>query len=159
MHGDGEKVSGLVYKDRNHGAEHQIELEGIFVQIGLVPNTEWLKDSVALSPRGEIEIDARGETSLPGDLRRGRCDYGAVQADRDRDGRGIYGGAVGVRLSNPAAGGGTGRGGGVNLPSHLGGGQWSSKSPGSSPAFSGFHLQLHRLASNACTPAPGDPGP
>jgi alkyl hydroperoxide reductase subunit F len=64
--GDGEKVSGLVYKDRNHGTEHHIELEGIFVQIGLVPNTEWLKDSVALSNRGEIEIDARGETSQRG---------------------------------------------------------------------------------------------
>jgi alkyl hydroperoxide reductase subunit F len=66
VRGDGEKVSGLVYKDRNHGTGHQIELEGIFVQIGLVPNTEWLKDSVALSPRGEIEIDARGETSQRG---------------------------------------------------------------------------------------------
>jgi alkyl hydroperoxide reductase subunit F len=61
-----EKVNGLTYKDRNTGAEHDIALEGIFVQIGLVPNTEWLKDSVALTPRGEIEIDARGETSQPG---------------------------------------------------------------------------------------------
>lgn len=61
-----EKVTGLTYKDRNSGAEHDIELEGIFVQIGLVPNTEWLKDSIALTPRGEIEIDARGETSHPG---------------------------------------------------------------------------------------------
>lgn len=66
VNGDGEKVSGLTYKDRNSGAEHDIELEGIFVQIGLVPNTEWLKDAVALTPRGEIEIDARGETSQPG---------------------------------------------------------------------------------------------
>lgn len=61
-----EKVTGLTYKDRNTGVEHDIALEGIFVQIGLVPNTEWLKDSVALTPRGEIEIDARGETSQPG---------------------------------------------------------------------------------------------
>lgn len=66
VQGDGEKVSGLVYKDRNHGTSHEIALEGIFVQIGLVPNTEWLRDSVALSPRGEIEIDARGETSQRG---------------------------------------------------------------------------------------------
>ncbi|AOH83997.1 alkyl hydroperoxide reductase subunit F [Sphingomonas panacis] len=64
--GDGEKVSGLVYKDRNHDTLHQIELEGIFVQIGLVPNTEFLRDTVALSPRGEIEVDHRGETSRPG---------------------------------------------------------------------------------------------
>lgn len=61
-----EKVTGLTYKDRNSGEEHDVELEGIFVQIGLVPNTEWLRDSIALTPRGEIEIDARGETSQPG---------------------------------------------------------------------------------------------
>jgi alkyl hydroperoxide reductase subunit F len=64
--GDGEKVTGLVYRDRATEAVHQIELEGIFVQIGLVPNTEWLNGSIALSNRGEIEIDARGETSVPG---------------------------------------------------------------------------------------------
>jgi alkyl hydroperoxide reductase subunit F len=43
-----------------------IDLDGIFVQIGLVPNTEWLKGAIALSPRGEIEIDARGAASAPG---------------------------------------------------------------------------------------------
>jgi alkyl hydroperoxide reductase subunit F len=64
--GDGEKLTGLKYKDRDRGTEHEVALEGIFVQIGLVPNTEWLKDSIALSPRGEIEIDARGETSQRG---------------------------------------------------------------------------------------------
>ena len=66
VHGDGGKVNGLSYKDRKSGQEHHVELEGIFVQIGLVPNTEWLKGIVALSPRGEIEIDARGQTSVPG---------------------------------------------------------------------------------------------
>jgi alkyl hydroperoxide reductase subunit F len=66
VHGDGSKLTGLTYKDRNRGTEHQVELEGIFVQIGLVPNTEWLKGAVGLTPRGEIEIDARGETSQPG---------------------------------------------------------------------------------------------
>ncbi|PVX29521.1 alkyl hydroperoxide reductase subunit F [Sphingomonas pokkalii] len=73
VNGDGEKVSGLSYKDRNSGAEHDIALEGIFVQIGLVPNTEWLKDAVALTQRGEIEIDARGETSQPGIFAAGDC--------------------------------------------------------------------------------------
>ncbi len=73
VNGDGEKVSGLSYKDRNSGAEHDIALEGIFVQIGLVPNTEWLKDAVALTTRGEIEIDARGETSQPGIFAAGDC--------------------------------------------------------------------------------------
>ncbi len=71
--GDGDRVTSLSYKDRNHGTEHDVELEGIFVQIGLVPNTEWLKDAIALSPRGEIEIDARGETSQPGIFAAGDC--------------------------------------------------------------------------------------
>ncbi|MBQ1497371.1 MAG: alkyl hydroperoxide reductase subunit F [Sphingomonas sp.] len=73
VEGDGEKLTSLTYKDRSHGTEHQIELEGIFVQIGLVPNTEWLKDAIALSNRGEIEIDARGETSQPGIFAAGDC--------------------------------------------------------------------------------------
>ncbi|MCB2014652.1 MAG: alkyl hydroperoxide reductase subunit F [Sphingobium sp.] len=64
--GDGDKVTGLSYKDRNTEEVHQVELEGIFVQIGLVPNTEWLEGDIALSPRGEIEVDARGATSVPG---------------------------------------------------------------------------------------------
>ncbi|CAH0496895.1 alkyl hydroperoxide reductase subunit F [Novosphingobium sp. CECT 9465] len=64
--GDGAKVTGLVYKDRESEVLHTVELEGIFVQIGLVPNTEWLKGAIDLSPRGEIEVDARGATSLPG---------------------------------------------------------------------------------------------
>ncbi|GAA0527013.1 alkyl hydroperoxide reductase subunit F [Pigmentiphaga sp. GD03639] len=64
--GDGKKVNGLTYKDRQSGEEHHIELEGVFVQIGLVPNTEWLKGTVALSKHGEIEVDARGQTSVPG---------------------------------------------------------------------------------------------
>lgn len=66
VRGDGQKVTGLVYKDRNSGEAHEVDLEGVFVQIGLVPNTEWLKDSVALSARGEIETDVRGATSVPG---------------------------------------------------------------------------------------------
>ncbi|WP_415755139.1 alkyl hydroperoxide reductase subunit F [Pseudomonas leptonychotis] len=64
--GDGQKVTGLVYKDRNSDEFASVELEGIFVQIGLLPNTEWLKGTVELSNRGEIIVDARGETSLPG---------------------------------------------------------------------------------------------
>ncbi len=64
--GDGNRVTGLVYTDRGNGSSHRVELEGIFVQIGLLPNTEWLKGTVALSPRGEIIIDERGATSVPG---------------------------------------------------------------------------------------------
>ena len=64
--GDGSKVNGLRYIDRASGDARRIELEGIFVQIGLLPNTDWLKGTIALSPRGEIEVDARGQTSVPG---------------------------------------------------------------------------------------------
>jgi alkyl hydroperoxide reductase subunit F len=64
--GDGQKVNGLVYKDRNSSEFHTLELEGIFVQIGLLPNSDWLKGTVELTSRGEIIVDARGETSLPG---------------------------------------------------------------------------------------------
>ncbi|KRA81267.1 alkyl hydroperoxide reductase subunit F [Altererythrobacter sp. Root672] len=65
--GDGERVSGLLYKNRASGQEHKIELEGVFVQIGLVPNTEWLKESgLELSSYGEIVIDHKAATNLPG---------------------------------------------------------------------------------------------
>jgi alkyl hydroperoxide reductase subunit F len=64
--GDGQKVNGLVYTDRVSGNTHTVDLEGIFVQIGLLPNTEWLKGTVELSARGEIVINDRGETSVPG---------------------------------------------------------------------------------------------
>lgn len=66
VHGDGDKVIGLSYEDRTNGALKRLDLEGIFVQIGLVPNTEFLKNTVTLSPRGEIDVNARCETSVPG---------------------------------------------------------------------------------------------
>jgi alkyl hydroperoxide reductase subunit F len=64
--GNGHRVDGLVYKDRVSGETQRVELEGVFVQIGLVPNTDWLKGTVELSPRGEIVVDAKGRTSVPG---------------------------------------------------------------------------------------------
>jgi alkyl hydroperoxide reductase subunit F len=64
--GDGVKVNGMRYTDRASGLSKSLELEGIFVQIGLLPNTDWLKGTVALSARGEIEVDAKGQTSVPG---------------------------------------------------------------------------------------------
>jgi alkyl hydroperoxide reductase subunit F len=64
--GDGHKVTGLAYLDRVTHTAHALALDGIFVQIGLLPNTEWLKSTLELSPRGEIVIDERGQTSLPG---------------------------------------------------------------------------------------------
>jgi alkyl hydroperoxide reductase subunit F len=71
--GDGERVTALNYKDRQSGTHTSLELAGVFVQIGLVPNTDWLKGTVKLSPRGEIEVDARGQTSIPGVFAAGDC--------------------------------------------------------------------------------------
>lgn len=64
--GEGGKVSGLIYKDRNTGEDHHVALEGVFIQIGLVPNTEWLKGDIELSQHGELIINDRNETSIPG---------------------------------------------------------------------------------------------
>jgi alkyl hydroperoxide reductase subunit F len=71
--GDGQRVTGLHYKDRQSGELRSVALAGVFVQIGLVPNTDWLKGTVKLSPRGEVEVDARGQTSLPGVFAAGDC--------------------------------------------------------------------------------------
>ena len=71
--GDGQKVTGLAYKDRQTESIHRVDLEGIFVQIGLLPNTDWLKGTVELSNRGEIVIDAKGQTNVPGVLAAGDC--------------------------------------------------------------------------------------
>ncbi len=71
--GDGKKVTGIAYTDRVSGESHVVELEGIFVQIGLLPNTDWLGGTGVLSPRGEVEIDVRGQTSIPGVFAAGDC--------------------------------------------------------------------------------------
>jgi NADH-dependent peroxiredoxin subunit F len=71
--GDGQRVTALRYTDRTNNQEHTLELEGIFVQIGLLPNTDWLKGTIDLSPRGEVVVDAKGETSMPGVFAAGDC--------------------------------------------------------------------------------------
>ena len=71
--GDGNKVNGLVYKDRNTDQVKRIDLAGVFVQIGLLPNTDWLKGTINLSKFGEIEIDAKGQTSVAGVFAAGDC--------------------------------------------------------------------------------------
>jgi len=73
VNGDGQKVTGITYKDRVGGGVQQIALEGIFVQIGLLPNTDWLKGTVELTRFGEIVIDAKGHTSVPGVFGAGDC--------------------------------------------------------------------------------------
>jgi alkyl hydroperoxide reductase subunit F len=71
--GDGQRVAALRYEDRTSGAPHELALAGVFVQIGLKPNTDWLKGTLKLSRHGEIEVDARGQTSLPGVFAAGDC--------------------------------------------------------------------------------------
>ncbi len=72
--GNGERVGGLRWKDRETGTESDLALEGVFVQIGLVPNTEWLEDSgLELSKHREIQIDAHAKTNIPGIFAAGDC--------------------------------------------------------------------------------------
>ncbi|MBU6317067.1 MAG: alkyl hydroperoxide reductase subunit F [Acidobacteria bacterium] len=71
--GDGARVTGLVYRDRTTDEVHTVPLEGIFVQIGLLPNTEWLEGTVELSSRGEVLVDDRGATDVPGVFAAGDC--------------------------------------------------------------------------------------
>jgi NADH-dependent peroxiredoxin subunit F len=71
--GDGQRVNGIAYKDRVSGEAVHVPLEGVFVQIGLVPNTEFLKGTINLSKFGEIEIDAKGHTNVPGVFAAGDC--------------------------------------------------------------------------------------
>lgn len=68
-----DRVEGITYVDRETGDTHSIELQGVFVQIGLVPNTEWLEDSVERNRMGEIIVDSRGATNVPGVFAAGDC--------------------------------------------------------------------------------------
>ncbi|MET1113583.1 MAG: alkyl hydroperoxide reductase subunit F [Comamonas sp.] len=73
VNGDGKKVTGLTYRDRVSGSVQDVALEGIFVQIGLLPNTDWLKGTVELTRFGEVIIDAKGHTNVPGVFAAGDC--------------------------------------------------------------------------------------
>ncbi|WP_297811998.1 alkyl hydroperoxide reductase subunit F [uncultured Methylophaga sp.] len=64
--GEGGKVNGLVYIDRATEQKHTLDLNAVFIQIGLLPNTDWLEGTIDLSEYGEIKIDDHGQTSLPG---------------------------------------------------------------------------------------------
>ncbi len=68
-----DKVNGISYVDRETGEEHHIELQGVFVQIGLVPNTDWLGDTVERTRFGEIIVDKHGATNIPGVFAAGDC--------------------------------------------------------------------------------------
>ncbi len=60
------KVTALEYVDRETNEQHQQALSGIFVQIGLVPNSHFVTDVVDMTQYGEIIIDEKGQTSEPG---------------------------------------------------------------------------------------------
>lgn len=68
-----DKVNGISYIERDTGTVQHIELQGVFVQIGLVPNTDWLGDTIERTRMGEIVVDKRGATSLPGVFAAGDC--------------------------------------------------------------------------------------
>jgi alkyl hydroperoxide reductase subunit F len=68
-----DKVNGITYVERDTGAEQHIELQGVFVLIGLVPNTDWLSETVERNRMGEIIVDRQGATSLPGVYAAGDC--------------------------------------------------------------------------------------
>ena len=68
-----DKVNGITYIDRATEAEHHIELQGVFVQIGLVPNTDWLDETIERTRMGEIVVDKRGATTIPGVFAAGDC--------------------------------------------------------------------------------------
>jgi alkyl hydroperoxide reductase subunit F len=71
--GDGNVVNGIRFRDRASGVEQHVALEGVFVQIGLVPNTEFLKGTLELSKFGEIMVDAKGHTNVAGVFAAGDC--------------------------------------------------------------------------------------
>jgi len=68
-----DKVDGLFYQDRASGEVHRLDLEGIFVQIGLSPNTDFVRETLDVTKTGEIVIDSRGQTSVRGIFAAGDC--------------------------------------------------------------------------------------
>lgn len=74
-----DKVDGISYMDRATGETHHVPLQGVFVQIGLVPNTEWLGDTLEKNKMGEILVDHKGAASMPGVFAAGDCTNSAYK--------------------------------------------------------------------------------
>ncbi|WP_170308038.1 FAD-dependent oxidoreductase, partial [Paenibacillus dakarensis] len=74
-----DKVNGISYIDRESGETHHVELQGVFVQIGLVPNTDWLADTLERTRMGEIVVDSHGATTIPGVFAAGDCTNSAYK--------------------------------------------------------------------------------
>ncbi|MFT3732889.1 MAG: alkyl hydroperoxide reductase subunit F [Hyphomicrobium sp.] len=73
VQGDGQKVTALAYESRATSEKRVLPLDGVFVQIGLLPNTEWLRGTLELTPHGEIVVNSHGRTSMPGVFAAGDC--------------------------------------------------------------------------------------
>jgi len=68
-----EKVNGIDYVERDTQQEQHLALEGVFIQIGLIPNTDWIGDSLERTRFGEIVVDHHGATDMPGVFAAGDC--------------------------------------------------------------------------------------
>jgi alkyl hydroperoxide reductase subunit F len=68
-----DRVNGITYVERDTNTEQHLELEGVFVQIGLVPNTDWIGDSLERTRFGEIVVNNHGATDMPGVFAAGDC--------------------------------------------------------------------------------------
>ena len=66
MQGDGARLTGIIVKDRQTGEEMALPVDGVFLQIGLQPNSDLVKGTVEMNARGEIEIDGHNRTNIPG---------------------------------------------------------------------------------------------
>lgn len=68
-----DQVNGISFVERDTGVEHHVGLQGVFVQIGLVPNTDWLAGTIERTRFGEIVVDRYGATDVPGVFAAGDC--------------------------------------------------------------------------------------
>ena len=75
----GEQVEALNYTDRTTGESQTLAVAGVFILIGLMPNTEWVPEAIAKNPRGEIIVDAHGATNVPGIFAAGDCTNSAYK--------------------------------------------------------------------------------
>lgn len=66
LRGDGQKIVALTYEDRSTKSDLQVDIEGVFIQIGLLPNSSYARDALELTKFGEIVVDAKGRTNVPG---------------------------------------------------------------------------------------------
>ena len=89
MSGDDELFKALKVEDKISGEQQELSADGVFIFIGLIPNTEVLKGIVDLNERGFIKSSGRGETSEPGIFAAGDCREGAIAQVAAATGEGV----------------------------------------------------------------------